>query len=219
MSSIGNWRCRTLQWIALGFWCLLGARLIQLQWVGHADFSRQASHQRIAFEAIPAHPGEILDREGRIVLATTISVKSVYAVPNRIEDAELVATELANALCLDRKKLLERLKEHRDKQFLWVKRRIADAEADRLRELDLPDRVWGFRDECLRQYPMGRLAAHVIGLRDIDGRGRCGLERSLDPWIGGRPGRRRLVRDARGTCDRHTRRRRASHPSTAARSP
>jgi cell division protein FtsI/penicillin-binding protein 2 len=58
--------------------------------------------------------------------------------------------------------------------------------------------VWGFREEYLRRYPQGGLAAHVVGLRDIDNRGRGGIEQSCDHLLRGEDGSRVLLRDARG---------------------
>ncbi|NOX57115.1 MAG: penicillin-binding protein 2 [Planctomycetes bacterium] len=192
------WRTRILAAVVLGLWGVLAARLIQIQWMGHADFSQQASRQQVVYEEIPARPGDILDRDGRVVLATTVSAKSVYVVPSRVRKLEPFAEAVAKALHLDRNQFHARLKRYCKKHFLWAKRRADDEEIEQLRKLDLPARTWGLRDEYVRRYPLGRLAAHVIGLRDIDGRGRSGLERALDPLIGGRPGRRRLARDALG---------------------
>ncbi|MGE5191907.1 MAG: peptidoglycan D,D-transpeptidase FtsI family protein, partial [Deltaproteobacteria bacterium] len=78
------------------------------------------------------------------------------------------------------------------------KRRISDDEAERLRALKLPAVVWGFCDEFRRHYPQGAIAAQVVGLRDIDGRGQGGIEQSLDTLLRGRDGSRDLVQDARG---------------------
>ena len=49
-----------------------------------------------------------------------------------------------------------------------------------------------------RSYPQGVVAAHVLGLRDIDGVGRGGVEEGLDYLLGGTKGRRKLARDSRG---------------------
>jgi cell division protein FtsI/penicillin-binding protein 2 len=54
------------------------------------------------------------------------------------------------------------------------------------------------REEYLRRYPQGSLAAHVLGLRTIDGIGRGGVEQAFDEVLRGKDGRRELVRDARG---------------------
>mgnify|MGYP002527513023 CR=1 FL=1 len=56
----------------------------------------------------------------------------------------------------------------------------------------------GFREGIQGGYRQGQLAARVRGVRDSDGRGRGGVEQSFNYLIVGRPGRRRLVRDAMG---------------------
>ena len=75
---------------------------------------------------------------------------------------------------------------------------MGEAELTAIERLEWPTGSHGFRDEFLRRYPQGNLAAHVLGLRDIDGKGRGGVEQSLDHLIVGQAGRRRLVRDAMG---------------------
>ncbi len=64
--------------------------------------------------------------------------------------------------------------------------------------LKLAKEMYGFRDEYLRQYPQGKMAVHVLGFRDIDGKGQGGIEQSFDEIIRGTDGTRVLVRDARG---------------------
>jgi len=178
-------------------WLVLAGRLTQLQWINRADLAKTASRQRSVVEKIPARPGEIVDRCGRL-LATTITAHSLYVNPAAIADPKHVADELADVLGLDADALADRIVGNRDKHFLWIKRRLSDDEAERVRNRNLPAKTWGFREEYLRRYPQGRLAAHVIGLRDIDGIGRGGLEQSFDHLLRGRAGRRVLVRDARG---------------------
>jgi len=72
------------------------------------------------------------------------------------------------------------------------------AAVQRVRRLRLPEDVVNFRSEYLRRYPQGTLAAHVLGLRDVDGRGRGGVEQAYDDELRGTAGRRMLIRDARG---------------------
>jgi cell division protein FtsI/penicillin-binding protein 2 len=176
---------------------LLAGRLVQLHLTSGTDFERLATRQRIFREIVPARPGEIVDRHGH-VFATSICVRSVYVVPKEIRDGWRIARELGAALGLDRDRLFEHIAAHPERQFLWVKRRLSDEEADRVRELKLPANVWGFRDEFRRLYPQGTVAAQVVGLRDIDGHGQGGIEQSLDELLRGRDGSRDLVQDARG---------------------
>jgi cell division protein FtsI/penicillin-binding protein 2 len=178
-------------------WCVLAGRLLQIQLVQRAEFTARAARQQSFDEVIPARPGDILDRNGRL-LATTTQTQSLYVDPGRIENDWDVALMLGQALGLDPDRLYERLWRSQEKQFLWIKRRLSDGETELVRELDLPRSAWGFRPEFQRHYPQGRLAAHVLGLRDIDGVGRGGVEQGLNDLLRGRDGKRSLVRDARG---------------------
>lgn len=176
---------------------LLAARLAQLQLVEGEELAARAARQQTYVETIPARPGDIVDRHGRL-LAVTILAPSLYVVPNRIRDPEAIAAQLADALDLDAGRLTGALRRERARSFLWVRRRMTEEEATAVRALSLPRDAWGFRDEYLRRYPQGALAAHLIGLRDIDNVGRGGIEERFDEALKGEDGRRVIRRDARG---------------------
>jgi cell division protein FtsI (penicillin-binding protein 3) len=192
-----NWRSAVLVVVVTVVWVVLAGRLLQLQWLGRDEFVQRANRQQTVRQRIPARPGEIVDRHNRL-LATTVTTHSLYVVPNRIPNAWNLALAVGQSLQMDPDELFERIAARREKSFLWVKRRLSDEEVQRIRELDLPVETWGFREEYARRYPQGALAAHVLGLRDIDGAGRGGIEQTLDPMLRGRDGYRILVRDARG---------------------
>lgn len=196
-SLCSNWRVRLLVFCFAALGMVLCARLIHVQWLGSSQFAEKANRQRIFTEKIPARPGEILDRQGRL-LASTMTSHSLFVVPEKIDDPAGIANALASVLDIDAGDLLEQINTRRTKKFLWVKRRLSEEETTAVRELNLPPRSWGFREEYLRKYPQGELAAHVIGLRDVDGVGRGGLEQSLDGQLRGTDGSRMVVRDARG---------------------
>ena len=191
-----SWR----SWILIGLvvlsWLVISGRLVYLQYVGHRQFKTVVTRQQMFKEKIPARPGDILDRNGRL-LATTIVTNSLYVVPQRLEETQQ-AVQVCEALQLDREYFLKRLKANDEKLFLWVKRRLTDSELTKIRALDLSDDAWGFRQEYRRQYPQGTLAAHALGLRDIDGKGQGGLEEAFDHLICGQDGYRFLIRDAHG---------------------
>lgn len=178
-------------------WMAMAGRLIQLQWFDREELSDRAAQQRIFVEEIAPRPGDILDRQGRL-LATSVQTRSLYLVPNRIASPWTVAEQLATAISIPTEDLFEKLASKSDRQFLWVKRRLTAEEADRVRALNLPAGTWGFREEYQREYPQGTLAAQVLGLRDIDGVGRGGIEEGADSALRGQSGKRLLTRDARG---------------------
>ena len=178
-------------------WLILSARLIQLQWVQRDKFAGKAEQQREYVEETTARPGDILDRQGRL-LATTLSTRSLYIVPVKISEPRKIAEALASPLGLSPDSLTEKITSNSQRQFLWIKRRLAETEIAAVRQLALPKGVWGFRDECRREYPQGVVAAQVIGLRDIDGVGRGGIEERFDSTLRGQSGQRHVARDSRG---------------------
>ena len=182
--------------IGLG-WLVLSARLIQLQWVQQEKFAGKAEKQREFVEETPARPGDILDRQGRL-LATTLATRSLYVVPAKISDPRQVADALSSVLGLSSDGLTEKIAGNSQRQFLWIKRRLTVAEITAVRQLALPKVMWGFRDEYRREYPQGVVAAQVIGLRDIDGVGRGGIEERFDSVLRGQNGKRYVARDSRG---------------------
>ena len=60
--------------------------------------------------------------------------------------------KLSSAIDLDSSDAFERISRNPERQFVWIKRRITDDEAERIQKLDLPKRSWGFRREYLRKY-------------------------------------------------------------------
>jgi len=195
--SPGRWRSRLIIGLMAAVGVALSLRLIQLQAIRRHEFGQQVSRQSTFRDTLPARPGDLIDRHGRL-FATTVTTRSLYVVPQRIENRAEVARQIAEALKLEAATLERRIAEYSDKYFLWVKRRLSEDEVRRVRALKLPAEMWGFQDEFLRRYPQGALAAQVIGLRDVDGKGQGGLEQSLDPILRGRDGWRELIRDARG---------------------
>ncbi|MDA1016346.1 MAG: penicillin-binding protein 2 [Planctomycetota bacterium] len=194
---ISKWRLRFVMAVVLSVWMVLIGRLVFLQAIAQPDFALRARQQRLYVESIHARPGDIVDRHGRL-LATTVKSRSLFVDPKRIEQPWRFAMRVSEPLGLDADAVFERIMRHRTKRFLWIKRRLTEADAEIIERLDLPDGTWGFRKEYMRQYPQGPLAAHVLGLRDIDGIGRGGIEQSCDDLLAGRDGERLLDRDARG---------------------
>ncbi|WP_339908414.1 penicillin-binding protein 2 [Symmachiella dynata] len=192
-----SWREWLLRSMLVSVWLILAGRLVFLQMIQGPRLRQQVEKQWAAHEVLPARPGDITDRNGRL-LATTVSVRSLFVVPARIEQRWQFAAQLADALGRDRDGVFQRISAHGDKQFLWMARRLTDEQAAVIRDLDLPRDCFGFRDEFLRVYPQGEIAAQVLGIRDIDGIGRGGLEEHLNEALRGRDGRRSVARDARG---------------------
>jgi cell division protein FtsI (penicillin-binding protein 3) len=181
----------------IGLWAVVIGRLFIVQWKQADELASYATRQQLTEVTVSARPADIVDRSGRL-LATTIVSQSLFVDPQRLEVDEEFIVELAETLSINADRLKNRIAEHANKRFLWVKRRVSDDEAAAVQLLNWPDSAYGFRDEFLRQYPQGHVASHVLGYRDIDGAGQGGVEQSLNHLIEGIPGKRKLVRDALG---------------------
>jgi cell division protein FtsI (penicillin-binding protein 3) len=150
---------------------VIGFRLAQLSlWPPGSP-----AEARLEAEEVLQRP-DIVDRNG-VVLATDLSIPSLYADPRKILDADEAIELLTGTVPeLDARELRRKLGQKR--AFVWLKRQISPAQRERIHNLGIPG--VGFRNERRRVYPMGRLAAHVIGYVDVDSRGLAGIEKYLD---------------------------------------
>lgn len=171
---------------------ILIARLFYLQKIRHNFFVELANDQHIvSIELLPKR-GTIFDRNMR-VLAMNLHVDSVYANAREVIDKSRVAKTLSPILNLDEDFILERLS--RDKSFVWLKRRVAPAEAYKVKRL----RFKGISliKESKRFYPNRNLACHVVGVSGIDNKGLEGLELFYDRYLKGESGWLTSTQDAR----------------------
>lgn len=172
---------------------LIGARLYQLQVARYDHYSGKAERQQQRGVTLDPPRGTIYDAKGR-ELAVSVQVDSVFAVPPEIDDPEEVVRALAKVIPdLDAEKLVGQLS--RDREFVWVARKLDPPVAAAVRALKLPG--ISFLQENKRYYPMRELAAQVLGYVGTDNQGLAGLEALYDDVIAGKPGRRTVLRDAR----------------------
>src|SRR5438094_4554303 len=123
----------------LGLWVIgVEGRLIYLQVFRYADLTARAARQQSGSRPTPAKRGDILDRRGHL-LATTVDVDSIYAVPSEINDDETAVAKLCHALgdcsARDRETLTDRLKNQRN--FAYVRRQVLPDQSRRVAALNL----------------------------------------------------------------------------------
>jgi cell division protein FtsI/penicillin-binding protein 2 len=190
------WRTSALTRFIFAAWGVVALRLIHLQWYQADELARLATRQSEVVVEVPARPADIVDRNGKLLVGS-ITSQSLFIDPKYFKVEPDFIRELADAVHLKFEDLSQRVDDYKDKRFMWVKRRLSDEEVDHALNLKWPKNSFGFREEFQRQYPQDELAAHVLGLRDIDGTAKAGVELSLDQLIRGKPGKRKLVKDAR----------------------
>ena len=176
--------------VFVGLW----ARLVCLQVFHHDKYAGLAQQQNTVRVPIPAQRGKIYDRRGEI-LAMSIPGRSIFANPREIIDYRAASDALAGALSLDGETLYAGLLAHNDKFFAWIKRMATPEEEAAVRALGLKG-VY-IREEPMRFYPSGRLAAQLVGFAGLDQHGLAGAEFAFDSRLSGADGWCEETRDGR----------------------
>ena len=130
---------------------------------------------------------DIVDRQGRL-LATNITVNSLYAHPHEIIDKNKVIRDLPKIFSDEdsqsfREKLLS------EKPFVWLKKTISPNQQQRIEDIGQPGLYFGPRE--MRIYPNGEIASHTLGgsrfgHESVDGaeiQGTAGVELYFDEFL------------------------------------
>jgi len=182
-----------IKFLFAGFFVLsivLSARLAYWQVLRRGDLLSQARAQVVQAETLAARRGAIYDQNGRL-LATTVQLQSVYAIPQQIPDHATAAAALAPLLG----DTAERIRSRFDSGAEWVflKRRVPEAVSAKVKALAIPG--IGLEPEPKRMYPADLAAASALGFVNDDGVGQSGVEASYDEALRGIPGELVVERD------------------------
>ncbi|MFN2519605.1 MAG: peptidoglycan D,D-transpeptidase FtsI family protein [Candidatus Limnocylindria bacterium] len=169
---------------------VLSLRTAYWQTLGRDQLLAQATVQIRSDLVLAANRGVIRDRTGAI-LATTVPLRSLYAIPARMPDHAAAARALAPLIGMTVADIRERLDS--GAEWLYLRRRLAEPAADAVAALALPG--LGFELEPKRLYPNDAIGAHVLGFVDDEGVGRSGIEGRYDDVLSGRPGSLVVERD------------------------
>ncbi len=135
----------------------------------------------------------ITDRNGQ-VLAISLPLAAVYANPLELLDPADVARRLKAVLPgIDVKDVVARLS--LKKQFVYIARDVPPDKELAINDLGIPGIY--FEPGEKRRYPLGRVAAQIMGAVDIDDHGVAGVERFFDRRLNSDPRPLRLSLDVR----------------------
>jgi cell division protein FtsI (penicillin-binding protein 3) len=178
--------------VGLGF-VALAARAFYVQVYAEDFFQAQGDSRMAAQLELPASRGRIQDRNGQ-VLATSVTVPSVWAIPEDIKATPAQRQQLARLLGLTRQELDGKL--DGTGRFVWLRRWVDDETAQAVRQLKLAG--VHFEREYSRRYPEGEASAHVVGFTNLEDKGQEGIELAFQKELQGRDGSRSVLRDRLG---------------------
>ena len=204
--------------------------------VARLGYWQVVDQQRLAAEALaqttvtidtPSRRGDIFDRTGTIVLATTVQRERLVAAPDQLtpESRRQTVATLTTILGLAPDEAIAlRDKLASNSKYLILRHGLERAVADRIRSAISDRTVAGLslEPEPERVYPQAgggphsSLAAHLLGFVNRDGGGQYGVEQQYQAQLGGEPRVVVAERDASGHGRSSTTRR---SPSRARRAP
>lgn len=176
-------------------------RLLQIQIVEAPDLAATALEGRMSTSAIPAHRGQITDRNG-LVLATSVDRYTIAADQKAIlgfrgngqvdangkplNDGALgVAQLLGPVLKIDPHELAAKL--NGTARYRILARNVEPETQREIRKLNLQAYI-SAELTSQRQYPVGALAGPVVGYVDNAQVGQGGIERAYQDLLAGTPG-------------------------------
>jgi cell division protein FtsI (penicillin-binding protein 3) len=193
-SKTPAWRSKfVVALVGLGS-CVLIGRAVSIQIIDN-QFYLDQGEKRYAHELeLPASRGRITDRHGAL-LATSVSVPSVWAIPKDVQATREQRRELARLLALPAAEVDKKLGD-REARFAWIKRQVEEPVWLQVKALGIKG-LYETR-EYRRKYPEGEAAAHLVGFTDTDDRGQEGIELAFQRDLQGKDGSRMVVKDRLG---------------------
>ena len=170
----------------------LGGRCFYLQYYRNKHFNEACLIQQRSYRNLLPQRGVILDCRGR-VLAASNGTQTIFADPQVIEDAKTTSSELAPVVDMGAHIICQLILESRNPRFAPIKVGASTEECDQARKIY----GIGVQSDWQRYYPMGRLAANVVGFTSLDNRGLEGIELKYDKELSGSAARNILFADVR----------------------
>lgn len=180
----------------------LTVRVAYLETLGRQHTIAKAERQQHQTTTLSARRGGIFDRNG-FAFALTVQKQDLFIDPHFLQEyqqdpqnvAPIDEAVTALARIIDRKplELAEQLND-RDCRFLRIAQDLDETQIAEIQKLKLPG--LGFVPSNFRSYPMGSLAAHILGGTGKDGHGLEGIELKFEKLLAGKDGWERKLKDA-----------------------
>lgn len=194
----------TLVLLSTALFALVG-RVAYLQTYGREKTIRSAERQQHQNETLYARRGSIFDSTG-LLMAGTVQSISLFIDPKFMQDQfqldgrslgdmDKAIEQLAKYIDHDPFELAQLLGDRYTSRYIRVADDLNQDTIDAIEKMKLPG--VGFTPMNVRYYPMGSIAAHVLGGVGAEGKGLEGLELKYEKVLAGKNGYKRTLKDAK----------------------
>lgn len=148
-----------------------------------------AQHQHtVSIKKTP--PRALIFDRAQQILALNKNSLAAFTLPKKLEDPQGLTAFLQEHFPY----AAERLNNYKDHHFMYIKRRLTDAQIDLIKSKNLPDIY--IIEEPNRYYPTECTGA-LIGITDVDNAGLFGIEQMFNSRLAGTSSSYSLQKDAR----------------------
>lgn len=190
--------------VLIAFTVLSIALIVRIGYIQIAkgdEYQQKAYEQRNIDREISPQRGTIYDRNMK-PLALSASVETISVSPQVIKklkyDTTKMSQELAEMLDMNAEDINKKLT--KNSRYELIKRKVEKAVGDKVRQWKLDNKYDGIYidEDTKRYYPNGNLASHVIGFTNVDNDGLDGVEKMMEKYLKGVPGKILSEVDASG---------------------
>ncbi len=169
----------------------LAGRCFYLQFFKSDEYIAACARQQQGRIIQMPQRGVILDCRGR-VLAASNRIQTIFAEPRVIKDPKDTSTRLAPILDMGAHEICKLITDSKNPGFAKIR---VGADAD---QCSAAAKIYGIgvQSGWRRHYPVGSLAAHIVGFTSADNRGLGGIELQYDKELGGSSGQDIFLADA-----------------------
>lgn len=196
--NIANPVLRVQIWYALLVLVLaiFGIRLFYLQIIRHDYYTKAALTGQLKQYQITADRGIIEAHDGDSTTPIVLNEKkyTLFADPKFIKNVSDSADKVQKIIGGDQDKIEKLMKA--DTRYAILAKKLDKDKKEKLDNLKI--KGIGTREEAVRTYPQGDLAAQLLGFVDDEGTGKYGLEQALNKELTGSPGQLKAITDAQG---------------------
>ncbi|HVI50858.1 MAG TPA: penicillin-binding protein 2 [Candidatus Sulfotelmatobacter sp.] len=158
--------------------CVIAGRMVDV-----SLFKRVAPRAHAPKQAeMTVERADVVDRNG-VLLATSLPTSSLYAHPKEIQNPADAARRIVSILT-DANQAEIQAKLQSERSFIYLRRNLTPRQEYDLNALGIPGLY--FEKGEKRIYPQGEVAAHAVGLTDLDNKGIAGIEKTFEKDLKGR---------------------------------